>query len=293
MSDINPYEILGVSKRFTLEELKDKYKRVAKKVHPDRGGSQQLFNLVTLAYKKLVEEYKLKKINKHFNELKTDFSNYSESQNNEQSRNSEFSNKQYQNNDFREVFNKTYDNHKIHSAYDNGYGELMIESDGKREDIDIAKKINNMKDFNNSFDSEPLNNYNKKMIRYKEPEALPSSSKTLKYTELGINKVSDFSTSMNDLNCTDYKAAHSMNRLADPMMMKNRKNFNSIDDIQSDRSNISYKMSEEDLRKQAIKQKKDKMKEYRRQERQTKMDRDSQIKFERVNKLLLQFKQNI
>ena len=228
-----------------------------------------------------------------FNELKTDFSNYSESQNNEQSRNSEFSNKQYQNNDFREVFNKTYDNHKIHSAYDNGYGELMIESDGKREDIDIAKKINNMKDFNNSFDSEPLNNYNKKMIRYKEPEALPSSSKTLKYTELGINKVSDFSTSMNDLNCTDYKAAHSMNRLADPMMMKNRKNFNSIDDIQSDRSNISYKMSEEDLRKQAIKQKKDKMKEYRRQERQTKMDRDSQIKFERVNKLLLQFKQNI
>ena len=169
----------------------------------------------------------------------------------------------------------------------------MIESDGKREDIDIAKKINNMKDFNNSFDSEPLNNYNKKMIRYKEPEALPSSSKTLKYTELGINKVSDFSTSMNDLNCTDYKAAHSMNRLADPMMMKNRKNFNSIDDIQSDRSNISYKMSEEDLRKQAIKQKKDKMKEYRRQERQTKMDRDSQIKFERVNKLLLQFKQNI
>ena len=293
MSDINPYEILGVTKNFTIEELKDKYKRVAKRVHPDRGGSQQLFNLVTLAYKKLVEEYKLKKINKQFNELKTDFSNYSDSQNNTQMRNSEFSKKQYQSNDFRDVFNKVYDNHKVHSAYDNGYGDFMIKSDGRREDINISKKINNMKQFNSTFDSEPLNNYNKRMIVYKEPEALPSSSKTLKYTELGVGKVKDFSSSTNNLDCTDYKAAHSMNRLADPRMMNNRRHFNSIDDVHADRSNISYQMSEEDLRKQAIKQKKEQLRELRRQERQTQMDRQSQKNFERVNKLLLQFKQNI
>ena len=293
MSDINPYEILGVTKNFTLEELKDKYKRVAKKVHPDRGGSQQLFNLVTLAYKKLVEEYKLKKINKQFNELKTDFSNYSDTQNNTQKRNPEFSKPQYQSNDFREVFNRTYDNHKVHSAYDNGYGNFMIESDGRREDIDIAKKVNNMKQFNSAFEAEPLNNYNKRMIVYKEPEALPSSSKSLKYTELGVGKVKDFSSSTNNLDCTDYKAAHSMNRLADPRMMNNRRNFNSIDDVQADRSNISYQMSEEDLRKQAIKQKKERIREIRRQERQTQMDIQSQKNFERVNKLLLQFKQNI
>ena len=293
MSGINPYEILGVTKNFTLEELKDKYKRVAKRVHPDRGGSQKLFNLVTLAYKKLVEEYKLKKINKQFNELKTDFSNYSDTQNNTQKRNPEFSKPQYQSNDFREVFNRTYDNHKVHSAYDNGYGNFMIESDGRREDIDIAKKVNNMKQFNSAFEAEPLNNYNRRMIVYKEPEALPSSSKSLKYTELGVGKIKDFSSSTNNLDCTDYKAAHSMNRLADPRMMNNRRNFNSIDDVQADRSNISYQMSEEDLRKQAIKQKKERIKEIRRQERQTQMDIQSQKNFERVNKLLLQFKQNI
>ena len=293
MSNINPYEILGVTKNFTLDELKDKYKRVAKKVHPDRGGSQQLFNLVTLAYKKLVEEYKLKKINKQFNELKTDFSNYSDTQNNTQKRNPEFSKPQYQSNDFREVFNRTYDNHKVHSAYDNGYGNFMIESDGRREDIDIAKKVNNMKQFNSAFEAEPLNNYNRRMIVYKEPEALPSSSKSLKYTELGVGKIKDFSSSTNNLDCTDYKAAHSMNRLADPRMMNNRRNFNSIDDVQADRSNISYQMSEEDLRKQAIKQKKERIREIRRQERQTQMDIQSQKNFERVNKLLLQFKENI
>ena len=32
------------------------YKRVAKKCHPDKGGSEELFNLVTLCYKKLYEE---------------------------------------------------------------------------------------------------------------------------------------------------------------------------------------------------------------------------------------------
>jgi len=293
MSNINPYEILGVTKNFTLHELKDKYKRVAKKVHPDKGGSQQLFNLVTLAYKKLVEEYKLKNINKQFNELKIDFSNYSETQNNIQRRNTEFSKPQYQSNDFREVFNKTYDNHKVHSAYDDGYGDFMIKSDVRREDIDIAKKVNNMKQFNSAFEAEPLNNYNKRMIVYKEPEALPSSSKSLKYTELGIGKVKDFSSSTNNLYCSDYKAAHSMNRLADPRMMKNRRNFNSIDHIQADRSNISYKMSEEDLRKQAIQQKKERIKEIKRQERQTQMDIQSKKNFEKVNKLLLQFKKNI
>ena len=169
----------------------------------------------------------------------------------------------------------------------------MIESDGRREDIDIAKKVNNMKQFNSAFEAEPLNNYNRRMIVYKEPEALPSSSKSLKYTELGVGKIKDFSSSTNNLDCTDYKAAHSMNRLADPRMMNNRRNFNSIDDVQADRSNISYQMSEEDLRKQAIKQKKERIKEIRRQERQTQMDIQSQKNFERVNKLLLQFKQNI
>lgn len=292
MNDLNSaYEILGISKNCTLNELKEKYKRVAKRVHPDRGGNEQLFNLVTLAYKKIYEEYKLKKINKQFNELRTDFNHYTESQNNNQKRNTQFNTRQFQNGDFTEVFNKTYDNHKIHSAYDTGYGNLMMKSDGKRGDIDIKRKVNNMKDFNNAFESEPLNNYNRKMIIYKEPEALPSSSKTLKYTELGIGKVKDFSTSTNNLDCTDYKAAYSMNRLADHSMMNNRKKFSSIDDVQADRSDINYQMSEEDLKKQAIKQKKERMREYRRQQRQTQIDKQNEINFEKINKILLQYKQ--
>ena len=110
---------------------------------------------------------------------------------------------------------------------------------------------------------------------------------------MGIGKVKDFSSSTNNLDCTDYKSAYSMNRLADSKMMNNRTTFNSIDDVQADRSNISYQMTEEDLRKQAIKQKKERIREIRRQERQAQIDIKSQKTFEHVNKLLLQFKQNI
>ena len=56
--NIDPYKILNISKNYDLEELKIKYKKIARKVHPDKGGSEQLFNLVTLCYKKLYEEYK-------------------------------------------------------------------------------------------------------------------------------------------------------------------------------------------------------------------------------------------
>jgi hypothetical protein len=40
----------------------------------------------------------------------------------------------------------------------------MLDSKTTREDIDINRKINNMKQFNTVFESEPLNNYNKKII---------------------------------------------------------------------------------------------------------------------------------
>ena len=43
MDNINPYDILGIHKNFTIEELKDKYKRVAKKTHPDKGGDSDEF----------------------------------------------------------------------------------------------------------------------------------------------------------------------------------------------------------------------------------------------------------
>src|SRR6056300_965891 len=69
-SDITPYDILGESKNINWDELKTAYKRQARLVHSDNGGTEQLFNIVTDAFKQLAYDFKLKQKDKQHYELK-------------------------------------------------------------------------------------------------------------------------------------------------------------------------------------------------------------------------------
>ena len=306
MDNFNPYEIIGVSKRFTLDELKYNYKKVAKRVHPDRGGNEKLFKLVTLAYKQLLEIHKLKQINKEFNELKSDFQEFTTNQDNQQRRhrdlhrNSDRSskkssrsrqNQQDFNGNFGDMFNKIYEENKIEDVYDRGYGDLMTESDANRPDIDIKKTVNSMKNFNQAFDSAPVSKHNKKIIKYRDPIALPTSLKTLQYTEIGVDRINDFSTETSNLSCVDYKKAHSTSKLIDKNYVRQRTGYNDIGGLEAERANIDYNMSEEDLRKQAYLKKKEQLKELKRLERIQQMDMMHQESFNRVNELMVNYKQ--
>ena len=310
MDNFNPYEIIGVSKRFTLDELKYNYKKVAKRVHPDRGGNEKLFKLVTLAYKQLLEIHKLKQINKEFNELKSDFQEFTSNQDNQQRRHRDLhrnsnrssdrsskkssrsrQNQQDSNGNFGDMFNKVYEENKIDDVYDRGYGDLMTESDANRPDIDIKKTVNSMKNFNQAFDSAPISKHNKKIIKYRDPIALPTSLKTLQYTEIGIDKLSDFSTETSNLSCVDYKKAHSTSKLIDKNYVRQRTGYNDIGGLEAERANIDYNMSEEDLRKQAYLKKKEQLKELKRLERLQQMDMMHQESFNRVNELMVNYKQ--
>lgn len=302
MDNFNPYEIIGVSKRFTLDELKYNYKKVAKRVHPDRGGNEKLFKLVTLAYKQLLEIHKLKQINKEFNELKSDFQEFTTNQDNQQRRHRDLhrsskkssrsrQNQQDSNGNFGDMFNKIYEENKIEDVYDRGYGDLMTESDANRPDIDIKKTVNSMKNFNQAFDSAPISKHNKKIIKYRDPIALPTSLKTLQYTEIGIDKLSDFSTETSNLSCVDYKKAHSTSKLIDKNYVRQRTGYNDIGGLEAERANIDYNMSEEDLRKQAYLKKKEQLKELKRLERIQQMDMMHQESFNRVNELMVNYKQ--
>ena len=306
MDNFNPYEIIGVSKRFTLDELKYNYKKVAKRVHPDRGGNEKLFKLVTLAYKQLLEIHKLKQINKEFNELKSDFQEFTTNQDNQQrrhrdlhrssDRSSKKSSRSRQNQldfngNFGDMFNKVYEENKIEDVYDRGYGDLMTESDANRPDIDIKKTVNSMKNFNQAFDSAPVSKHNKKIIKYRDPIALPTSLKTLQYTEIGVDRINDFSTETSNLSCVDYKKAHSTSKLIDKNYVRQRTGYNDIGGLEAERANIDYNMSEEDLRKQAYLKKKEQLKELKRLERLQQMDMMHQESFNRVNELMVNYKQ--
>jgi hypothetical protein len=49
----NLYDILGLSKNATFEEIKSKYKSLAQQHHPDKGGDPELFKEIKNAYEVL------------------------------------------------------------------------------------------------------------------------------------------------------------------------------------------------------------------------------------------------
>lgn len=52
------YEILGVSKEATLKEIKKAYRELSKTHHPDKGGDEEVFKVISKAYAVLSDEDK-------------------------------------------------------------------------------------------------------------------------------------------------------------------------------------------------------------------------------------------
>jgi len=54
----NPYKLLGVSETSDEREIRQAYRTLAKKAHPDRGGDAQIFDQFTQAYQLLMDTQK-------------------------------------------------------------------------------------------------------------------------------------------------------------------------------------------------------------------------------------------
>jgi hypothetical protein len=75
MTDINPYQILGVPTDATIDVVKDVYRQLATKHHPDKGGNPETFKIIKLAFKMIIDNIKNgtqipKSTANTFNELK-------------------------------------------------------------------------------------------------------------------------------------------------------------------------------------------------------------------------------
>lgn len=235
-SQIDPYEVLGVSRQFTWEELKSSYRRTASLVHPDKGGSDRLFQMVTDCFRTLATEYKSRAENSSHIDMKQASTRYYEEQpvraapiqasgRGDRDRDSGES--------FQERFNRLFDEHRIEEDEHRGYGHIMAESSKTREDIQIAPVLKkfNKDSFNNAFNKLPSREQNQ-VVKFKEPEALVLT-KNIAYTELG-GKTDDFThqdpTVKTGLFYTDYMEAYNEKnqRLIDTEKYQ-RKEFKSVD----------------------------------------------------------------
>lgn len=284
---MDPYKLLELPKNFTLEQLKHNYKRIALRVHPDKSKlpNDYLFKLVTQAYKALLKEHERRQAEKQHNQLKTGFETFSDRQ-----RVDTPVKVQTGNNFNVERFNQVFEEHKIEDAVDEGYGNWMYKSDPRREDISLANNLGTFErsKFNTMFDNQSTTS-SKKVIVYKEPDAIPSTKK-IQFAELGVTKVGDFSadnTTLKKLNYTDYKIAHTTNKLVDPQAMQNRKEYRNHKELELERSNISYQLSEKENRRLALKKAKEEEREKKRQEEIARRDQLAFAQYEKLNKLLL------
>lgn len=294
IDSINPYEVLNVTKNFTWNELKEAYRKLAINTHPDKqGGNKDLFNIITICFKKLGDELKRREDDKGHHDLKKQSNDFFHKMtNNEQAHPSEVLSPS----DIKMTptkFNKNFEKCKLYDEeIEFGYGSKMEVSTKVREDISIEKLIKKNKIDNESFNNLFNKNVpvNKALIKYREPEPL-ILAKTLQFTELGGKRPDDYSSSIeknSSLAYTDYMRAHDGTRLVDPSLMKNVKEFKSVDEYEAYRENKAKKvLSTRELKAEELKKMKEAKAEEERLERLKVYDKKVEKSYEKASQLFL------
>jgi hypothetical protein len=266
--EYNPWKILNLKENdCNISNIKSAYKKMALKYHPDRTTNSNdkkeyelKFQLITQSYIYLLE--KVENIEELSNKMskkveKVDYDTIID-KNVQKNENIYVDKDNFDINKFNKIFNE----YKIPNSFDKGYSHLKDENENENEYIDNIDNNNNNKEeifgkkFNNEIFNEHFNKIkinkkiNNEVILYKEPEALESSTNNLNQTFLGVLDIDDFgSVNNNNLSYTDYKKAHiDENLLIDVHNIK-YKTYNSIEQLESERSNLNYELSYEDKQK--------------------------------------------
>jgi len=295
-NNIDPYKILGIKKNFTPEELKDAYRKMALQVHPDKGGTEYLFKLVTLCYRTLSKEYKKKQSDKQYHELKAEFTKNQQNYQPRQNVQMVNSNINASSSDFSkgfniERFNNLFDQNRLEDITDTGYGDFLKSTKEKEQKNLFASKKFSNEVFNKYFEKQADKNQesNKFVVKYTDPEPL-SASKKIAYTELGSDSIDDFSSdniSRKNLNFMDLKIAHTTSRIVDPKTVDPRKEYRNIQEFENDRSKVSYTLNDKDKLHYDKLKKIEELNEKKRLENLIKVDNLTAQQFEKIHKLLL------
>jgi len=284
---LDPYQILKISKDYDEKSLKKAYLKVAMKAHPDRGGSAQKFQQVSIAFTVLQNKLKERENNHMHNDLRDGAKEYV----NNQSRTTKVNVNMTENFD-ADVFNRIYDENKISDVYDEGYGSWMNSNPAiESEQTKMFQNGFNKDMFNSTFDKykqEQSQKIPQNQLALREPEVKISMSNADSLMTLGQDKITDFSGQSSNLNYTDYKQAFtSGSTLIDINSVDTSGRSNSIGGIKSQRSNISYQMSQQDQQLYSQRQIVEKNSEQDRINRLNVYDQQHGESYEKIHSMLL------
>ena len=126
---LDPYKILNISRDFTEKDLKKAYLKAAMKAHPDRGGSEDEFQKVSIAYALLQKKLKNNEQQLQHDELKKKAEQDILLQDSNPVRNVNMTD----NFDIN-VFNKIYNENRIEDVFDKGYSSWMKDNSVSERD---------------------------------------------------------------------------------------------------------------------------------------------------------------
>lgn len=274
---MNPFEILEVPQDFTLEQLKENFKRLAMKVHPDRGGNEALFIVVKTAFKQLLKEHHNRVNDKQFHELKRDFRREGAPPTPPVAGSEDTFNIRR--------FNKVFDKNKMDDVHDKGYQDWMQRHAVADGDVKKMRGVTE-ENFNSMF--EKTVPQRKDVIIYKEPQPLEMSQK-IAFTEIGCEGVDDFSaenTTQRNLQFMDYRVAHTTSRIVDPASVQYQE-YRNVQELEAARSKMNHAMTEKEHKEYETKKRLEAAKERARLELLKRRDREIEEHYSRVNMLML------
>lgn len=294
--DLDPYEVFGLRKNFTWDELRDAYRQRAKLVHPDKGGSEALFQAVTDCFRKLAQEFRARNADRPHHELKQESARFAEAQ--RTAAPPPLSGRDRT--EFNAKFNAMFEKNRLEDEDDaHGYGSMMEASSKTREDIAPVAGLKPLKAtdagfrdrFHSAFDEATLP-AGTAVAKYVEPEVL-ALSRQLAYTEIGGGRPSEYTLSTMDtkgrgMTYTDFKSAYTNTRLVDPRAVKERRAYRNVDEFINERdARTEAALTEEELAYQAAKAAEEEAREEARLQRTKAMDARYEEHFNRVSAMML------
>ena len=277
----NPYKILEINKDYDPKSLKEQYKQMALKYHPDKGGDPDIFKDITRSYIYLLKKYKENLPDKQIYELKNEFEDFTKKQSGQTNilmKDSNFNLNQF-NNIFNDNFAKTT----------KGYSDFL--KNGTVKETEGTSYIFSDK-FNINIFNKIFNTTSKKIKKntvtvYKEPETVFQSNNG--YSELDEDdELEDYTSGFTfnkSMHYTDCKRAYSA---PEDLSSIDVNSFNNLDDLEKHRSNISYKMNTNDTEEYNKYLEFQKLKDLQKQKKIEKNDLNILKKYKKFNNTMIE-----
>ena len=251
--ELDPYEVLNVDYNTTLKDLRKSFRKLILLAHPDRGGDPIKFNIIKQAYSYIFHD--LKKQDELYNKEQETIKTRNHTRNRQDMElNNNNNNNNNSNNNIAidpkkfnvKTFNNLFHNYRVEESHDHGYGDVMSNRNNVRENSDSMNKVQKFE--------------NRNLVIYNEPKMMTSTDNVY---NLGQEQVDDYTKGFNindkgkKIHYTDYVRAHSeCEKMTENVPNVRRSQFNSVDELNRDRKNITYTMSREDTIKLEIENKK-------------------------------------